>query len=132
MEWELKENSLDHRIYTLSKDFNGDLYVITIYVEKSLKSDKFWIGVSSGKKRKHREIFEEKEQKSKGGLKALLWIKDSILEFPTWYRNDYNKKQYICIHWADSRRRDIYQRLTRYGFEFVFADGQKILRKKVA
>lgn len=111
IEWELKERSTDYKIYTLLKDFNGDLYVITIYVEKSLKSDKFWIGVSSGKKRKHREIFEEKEQKSKGCLKALLWIKDSILEFTTWYRNDYNKNQYICIHWVDSRRRDIYQRL---------------------
>ena len=131
MEWELQDKGSNYRVYTTSKEFNGDLYVVTIWVDKSLKSDKFWIGVSSGKKRKHRKIFEEKEYKSKGGLKALLWIKDSIFDFPIYYGNTYNKKQYICLHWSDARRRDIYSRLERYGFQFVFEDGQKILMKKL-
>ncbi len=131
MEWKLKDKGQNYKVYTASKDFNGDLYVVTVYVDKSLKSDKFWIGVSSGKKRKHREVFEEKEYKSKGGIKALMWIKDCIFDFPVWYRNDYNKKQYICIHWSDSRRRDIYKRLENYGFTFSFDGGEKILMKKL-
>jgi hypothetical protein len=41
-----------------------------------------------------------------------------------------NKKQYICVAWADSRRRDIYQRLVKEGFIFTMDDGEKILMKR--
>ena len=75
MEWQLKENSLDHRIYTLSKDFNGDLYVITVYVEKSLKSDKFWIGVSSGKKKNTEKYLKKKNRNLKEVLKPYYGLK---------------------------------------------------------
>ena len=133
MEWQLKERDREsgYELYVTSKEFNGDTYVVLISVYKTLKADRFWVAVSSGKKRKHIDIFEDKDYKSKGGIKALLWVKDAVFNFPEFYGNPFNKKQYACILWSDSRRRDIYQRLEKYGFTFVFEGGQKILRKSL-
>lgn len=130
MEW-IRDRSYDYKVFKCSETFEGYVYTIMIYVEEvEFKSVKFHIGVSSGKKRKHREIFEHKEYKSKGGLKALMWLKDKTLEFPEYYDSKI-KNQYICIGWADSRRRDIYKRLEKYGFQFTFNEGEKILMKKL-
>jgi hypothetical protein len=53
-----------------------------------------------------------------------------MLEFPNSTIKKYsNKKQYICVAWADSRR-DIYQRLVKEGFIFTMDDGEKILMKR--
>ena len=67
MKWELEERSFHYASYKTSKYFNDDLYVVSIYVQKDLKVDRFWVAVSSGRKRKHLEVFEEKDYKSKGG-----------------------------------------------------------------
>lgn len=131
MEW-VRINS-EH--YYIEKEFNGSVYRVEIYIWEYPKSVKFWVGASSGKKRKDRGIFMEKETKSPGGIKALLWIKEKVLEFPGYYSKNrwgFGKKtQYICVSWADSRRRDIYQRLQKEGFEFVFDEGKKFLRKRL-
>ena len=87
--------------------------------------------MSSGKKRRDLRVFEPKETKSTGGVKALFWAKKVILEFPEYYGNPYNQKQFICVHWADSRRRNIYSRLIAEGFEFGTRENKKILIKKV-
>lgn len=131
MDWNLIERDYHFALYTTSKEFNGDVYVVSVEVERSLKSDKFWVHVSSGKKRKHLEVFEEKEYKSHGGMKALFWIKEAMYDFPKFYQNYYNKTQYLCIGWADNRRRNIYERLTREGFRFTYNEGIKILMKKL-
>ena len=60
-----------------------------------------------------------------------MWVKEADWNFPKFYGNPGSKKQYICILWSDSRRRDIYSRLEKYGFTFVFEGGQKILRKSL-
>lgn len=131
MEWNLKERGLGYEIYTTSKEFNGDVYVASVEVYRTLKSDKFWFHVSSGKKRKHLEIFEQKEYKSHGGMKALFWIKEAMYDFPKYYKNTWNKSQYIVVGWADNRRRNIYERLTREGFKFSYYEGRKVLMKKL-
>jgi hypothetical protein len=121
------------KVFYTCKEFNGCKYYLYVSVYENNKSDKFWISISSGKKRKDLHIFEEKENKSTGGLKALVWIKKSMLEFPNFYnrKNNSKKKQYICVSWADSRRRNIYQRLIKDGFSFSIDDGEKILIKKL-
>ena len=130
MEW-IRDRAYDYKVFKCSEIFEEYVYTIMIYVEEiASKSVKFHIGVSSGKKRKHREVFEEKAYKSKGGLKALMWLKDKMLEFPVYYDSSV-KNQYICIGWSDSRRRDIYKRLKKYGFMFSFDSGEKILMKKL-
>lgn len=120
-------------VYCISKKFNNYQYnvIITVFDETESKSIKYWIAASSGKKRREFEIFEEKETKSLGGIKALFWIKEAILDFPGYYGNPYGKAQYICISWADRRRRDIYKRLKAEGFNFAMEDGSKILIKKL-
>lgn len=116
--------------YYIEKEFNGSVYRIEIYIWEYPKSIKFWVGASSGRKRKDREIFIDKENKSTGGIKALIWIKDKIFEFPKFFGSKI-KNQYICIRWSDNRRRDIYKRLEKEGFQFTIDEGKKILRKKL-
>jgi len=128
MDW--KRHPEDRWTYYQEETFNGYVYRVSISVYEWKKSTKFWVAASSGKKRKEKDIFEEKENKSLGGMKALLWIKNKMFEFPKWY-NSTDENQYILVHWADSRRRDIYQRLIKEGFQFMVDDGRKILMKKL-
>lgn len=130
MEWKRSKEYKD--IYYTSEVFNGCTYMVTVYVEDMFhKSIRFWFGASSGKKRKNLEVFEEKRDKSTGGIKALIWIKNSMLSFPEYYSHNEDKKQFICIQWSDNRRRNIYKRLEREGFYFMQIDGQKTLIKEV-
>lgn len=131
IDFELIEKGDNYEEFKVSKEFEGDVYTVIITAYKTLKSDKFWVAVSSGKKKKHREVFEEKDYKSKGGIKALLWVKEVILAFPAFWQNPYNKRQYIVIHWSDNRRRNIYKRLEREGFKFMVDEGFKVLIKRV-
>lgn len=121
-------------VFYVTRQFNHCTYVVSITVEDSVKSLKFWVAASSGKKRKDLVVFEEKESKSDGGLKALIWIKNQMLNFPQYYKEKYNTKDtnlYICISWSDSRRRNIYERLLEDGFKFQIIHNNKTLIKKV-
>jgi len=132
MEW-IKDPKYTNTYYT-TKKFNDYQYNVIIITEQTNKSIKYWIHVSSGKKRKEFEIFEDKENKSLGGIRALFWIKEAMYDFPKFYADRRNIKElntYICIGWADSRRRNIYQRLEKEGFKFSMEDGKKILIKKL-
>lgn len=121
-----------HNFYTISKYFGKYKYVVSVFVEETDKSLKYWVGASSGRKRKQLDIFEQKSDKSFGGIKALLWIKSCIFEFPkTHNKYVHGRKEYICIQWSDSRRRDIYSRLIKYGFEFQMIGGEKTLIKRL-
>ena len=125
-----------NNVFTCSESFNGYKYTIEVTVEDKIKSLRFWIAVSSGKKRKELDIFEDKKNKSLGGLKALFWIKKAVLHFPTFYHKGWmtdNTRMYICITWADSRRRDIYEKfLEKDGFSFMNIDGKKTLVKEIS
>ncbi len=130
MEWH-KDKRFTNVYYT-SEKFNGYQYNVVISVELTDKTVKYWVAVSSGKKRREFEIFEEKEIKSLGGIRALFWIKEAIYDFPKFYSKYVdNRNQYICIGWADSRRRDIYKRLEKESFQFMVERGHKILMKKI-
>ena len=130
MEWTKHKEYVD--CYYTSREFNGYTYNTVISVEVSDKSVKYYVAVSSGKKRRDFDIFEEKSSKSFGGIRALFWIKEAMYDFPKFYsRWVENRNQYICIGWADSRRRDIYKRLEKRGFQFMIEGGRKILMKKL-
>lgn len=131
IDFQLIEQGSNYSEYKVSKEFEGDIYTVIITAYRTFKSEKFWIAASSGKKKKHRKVLEEKELKSRGGIKALLWIKEVVLAFPAFYENPHNKKQYIVIHWSDSRRRNIYKRLEREGFKFAIDEGFKVLMKRL-
>ena len=130
MNW-IKKTEDGVKTFSCSEIFNGCTYTVTVWVYDYLKRSEFWVGLSSGKKRRDLEIFEPKENKSTGGIAALLWAKEMMLSFPEYYGNPYNQKQFICVHWADARRRDIYSRLINDGFGFIMKNNQKILIKKV-
>lgn len=132
-EWHRSKVTRD--IYYCERTFNGCTYRVTIYVENWIKSVKFHCGASSGRKRKDLEVFLEKDNKSTGGIRALLWIRDKIFEFPNvyaqWDKASKNKNRYILIGWSDNRRRNIYERLKKDGFYFAYDDGKKHLIKKL-
>lgn len=84
-------------------------YRITIEVETLKKSVRYFVLLSSGKKRKQLDIYEQKSQKTNGNLKNLKELYNIILSFDKYYNSD--KKTMYCINWSDSRRRKIYERL---------------------
>lgn len=130
MEW-IKDRRYTN-LYHISKDFNGYTYNAVMTLKETDKSVKYWFSISSGKKRKDFNVFEEKESKSFGGLKALLWLKECLFDFPNFFAPRLRgRSQYFCIGWADSRRRDIYERLQKEGFQFMIEGGRKILIKKL-
>ena len=132
MNWTKDKNYTN--VWITTEKFNGYQYNVIIIPEQTDKSIKYWIQVSSGKKRKEFEIFEEKESKSLGGVRTLFWIKDAMYDFPKFYTEKIGISKlssYICIGWSDSRRRNIYQRLQKEGFQFANYEGKKILMKKL-
>lgn len=130
MEW-TKDKDYTNTYHT-TKKFNGYQYNVFIIVEDNTKSVKYWVSVSSGKKRVEFEIFEDKENKSLGGIRALFWIKEAMYDFPKFYSKRVDgRNEYICIGWADSRRRDIYARLQKEGFTFTMEWNKKVLMKKL-
>lgn len=132
MQW--IKDPLYTNVWITTEKFNGYQYNVIVIPYQTNKSIKYWIHVSSGKKRKEFEIFEDKDNKSLGGIRALFWIKDAMYDFPKFYAGRRSIKElnaYLMIGWADSRRRNIYQRLQKEGFQFMIDDGRKILMKKL-
>ena len=132
MEW-IKDKNYTN-VWLTTKKFNSYQYNVIIIPDITDKTIKYWIHASSGKKRKEFEIFEDKENKSLGGLRALFFIRDAMYDFPKFYaekRGISRLKAYICIGWSDSRRRNIYQRLEKEDFQFANHEGKKILMKKL-
>jgi len=130
MEW-IKDPLYTNTYYTTEK-FNGYQYNVLVITEESPKTIKYWIHASSGKKRREFEIFEDKENKSLGGIRSIFWIKEAMYDFPNYFKNKVrDRQQYICIGWSNNRRRNIYSRLIKEGFEFRSEQGRKILIKKL-
>ena len=130
MEW-IKDPKYTNVWYT-TKKFGKYQYNVLVIPEQTDKTIKYWVHASSGKKRKEFEIFEEKASKSLGGIRALFWIKEAMYDFPKYFSNRVrNRTEYLMIGWADSRRRNIYQRLEKEGFLFMVDNGNKILMKKL-
>lgn len=134
-EW-IRENPEEYEnAYSIYRKFGSTYYKLSVIVYDYNKSIRYWIALSSGKKRRDFDIYEDKELKSDGGIKALMWVKEMIFSFPEYFKQNKiksNKSEYICIKWADSRRRDIYSHLLkRYGFYFMQDGGEKLLIKKI-
>ena len=122
--------------FSIYKKFNSTFYKLTTQLQYHGKTIKYWVFLSSGKKRKEFNYYENKPNKSDGGIKALLWAKEKIFSFHEFFISNYCignevKNFYICLKWADSKRRNVYSRLIKYGFYFMYDEGEKILMKKI-
>ena len=122
--------------FSIYKKFNNTFYKLTIQLELHRKTMKYWVFLSSGKKRKEFNYYEDKPYKSDGGVQALLWAKEKIFSFHNYFISHYHvekevKNFYICLKWTDSTRRNVYSRLIKYGFYFMYDEGEKILMKKI-
>ena len=130
MDWMKDKNYTN--VWITTKSFNGYQYNVIVIPDITDKTIKYWIHASSGKKRKEFEIFEDKKNKSLGGIRALFFIRDAMYDFPKYFSNRVRgRTEYLMIGWADSRRRNIYQRLEKEGFLFMVDNGNKILMKKL-
>ena len=65
--------------FSIYKKFNSTFYKLTIQLQYHGKTIKYWVFLSSGKKRKEFNFYEDKPNKSDGGIEALLWAKEKIL-----------------------------------------------------
>lgn len=134
-DWELERREGYHDFYYKVKKFNGTDYKIEIQAEDNIKSVRFWVAVSSGNKRKALKVFAKNDAKRIGGLPAFMWVKEQMLSFPKYFINlkkIKKEKVYLCVGWADNRRRDIYYRsLSREGFRYANIDGEKVLMKRI-
>ena len=130
-EW-IKDQEYERTYYKIKK-INTTYYKIQISLFMTEKSVKVIVGASSGKKRKHLNSFEPNDFNRDGGIKALFWLKDETLNCINFVREKYfvdDLRQYICIGWADSKRRNVYSRLLKEGFTFTIEEGEKILIKR--
>lgn len=128
--WERYAKNTYHSI----KKFNNTIYRIEIWVDCTQKTNKFYVALSSGKKRKYLKNFREDGHHRDGGIRALLWVKQQMFAFPEWFYEKYivdDIPSYLIIGWADSRRRDIYKRLQKEGFYFMVDEKEKVLMKRV-
>lgn len=112
--------------YEAKQKFGKDTY----YLYCTVEDNRAWFAISSGNKRRYRDIFEEKEYKSGAGILGLIWIRDTMLTFPTQFPRLGISK--LCVGAADSRRWRIYKsRLNKYGFYQEIYRGDRVLVKKI-
>lgn len=128
IEWK-RDKRWENEVYYTTAVFNGFTYKFEVTIESRSKTEICWVALSSGKKRKQLDVFEEKSQKSSGGIEALFWAKNILKKIPELVvRTD--KKVYICIGWSDKRRRDIYLRFLP-DFQLGMINNVKVLIRKV-
>jgi len=135
-EWKLGKEEDYYDWYYKKVYFNGTQYRLSIWPYPEIKSIRLWVGMSSGNKRKHVDSGTHDNVGRLGGIKALVWIKKQVLEFPDFYIKDAHLKKgvklFVCVGWEDNRRRNIYHRaLKDEGFRFAIEEGKKILMKRI-
>lgn len=106
----IEEQFKGYTTYLCKEKIGTSTYYLYLHTDNSV----IYVTLSSGKKRKHRSVFEEKIEKSDGGIKALLWAVSAMLTFQE--ESPYGRYKDIIICPSDSRRRRIYKRLFKYGF----------------
>ena len=86
---------------------------------------------------KKRKQISELYLKSTGkdGLKTLFFAKKAVFDFEKFIVEKYGRcheKMFINIGWDDNQRRDLYYRgLKKYGYDFNFFYGRKVLSKRI-
>ena len=67
--------------------------------------------------------------------KTLFFAKKAVLDFEKFIVEKYGRcheKMFINIGWDDNQRRDLYYRgLKKYGYDFNFFYGRKVLSKRI-
>lgn len=110
-------------VYYKKKQFGS----VTYYAEVIKEDDKAFFAISSGKKRRFLNVFEEKEEKNFEGLAPLLWAKSQIYTIKDIFSSNFT----VIIGWSDTRRQKIYTRFLP-DFKITFFEKQKVLMKKFA
>ena len=123
MEWSQKIED-GYKVYQTEEVFNGDTYRLEVTVDTESKTTKFWISLSSGRKRRDLEILEEKGKKSRGGLKALFWAREAIKDFEKGLNSGT-----LVIGWSDTRRKKIYQKYLKDFQIMKFNEGFVLVKK---
>ena len=128
---EATEESLDYHFTELY--VNEVKYRMEFLIDLTLNSTKIYTSISSGKKRKLLNIFEEKIEKSFNGLKPLIIAKKIMYEFGEYYKKEWINygDVFLCIQWSDNRRKNIYSRLLKEGFRFSKVDKTTTLIKNI-
>jgi len=122
-------------VYYKIKKFNTTTYRIEAIIQPNTKTLKTYFAVSSGKKRKSFTNFEADTLIRDGGMQALLWIKNEILNFYSFcnkvYRCEEFEKCFLYIAWSDTRRKRVYGRLVKEGFQFRKDFNENYLVKEI-
>lgn len=122
--------------YSTTFKINNSFYKISFFPRYKNKSVRYYIGVTSGIKRKELLLESiEKYNKSTGGIKALIEIKKCIIYFIEnvndidSYFKEYTKA-YIIVNWENNRLRNIYiSKLKSLNFYISNDLGNKCLTK---
>lgn len=86
--------------------------------------DQWIVFISSGRKRRELDVFEDKESKSGNGWEIVKWAVECIKQFP--------EKGLMTIYPADARRKRIYSRfLLPLGFRYNRYDGNMCYMKRL-
>ena len=128
---EATDESLD---YHFTEFYVNDVkYRMEFLIDLTLNSTKIYASISSGKKRKLLNVFEEKKEKSNNGLKPLIIAKNIMYEFGCYYKKEWINygDVFLCIQWSDNRRKNIYARLLKEGFKFTKVDKIPTLIKNI-
>ena len=128
MDWQIDKRWQEKTYYT-EQVFNNCTYHLEIFIIERYKSNVYWVRLSSGKKRKEIDVFDIKDKKSVGGVKALFWAREALYNFIHTHKFK-SKKNLICIAWADNRRRNIYEKYLP-DFKYESIEGIKVLVKRV-
>lgn len=123
MEW-LQKWVDGYLTFITEQEFNGDTYRVEVTKDEYCKTIKYWIALSSGRKRKDLEMFQEKDKKSRGGLKALFWARKAIKDFEKGISHGT-----LVIGWSDTRRKRIYQKYLKDFQVMKFNEGFVLVKK---
>lgn len=130
-----EEETEDNNDYFFTEfHVNNVKYRMEFLVYVYYNSTKIYVSISSGKKRKTLNIFEDNGIKNKNGIKPLLIVKKLMYDFSEYYKKEWINYGdiFLCINWSDVRRREIYKRLEKEGFRLGKIDNTTTLFKNIS
>lgn len=131
--WEIdRENG----VFIITRKFNNFFYRVLLQESECRRTIFLNVAITSGRKRKDLDNYEEVVGIPSGGIKALVWCFNCIEEFVEMSRSRFyeykGKDLLVTVKWIDSQRRRVYSRLERYGYSLQrLGDGLQYTKKYV-